>query len=210
MRTSTRSAESNWLNLALSIVPRTLSMVMPFSRKTFSAPAQLCSIARRGSQHRRWVVGSTTQSPSSARSRSPTSLLSLTWKGGDCLPRLPDEVRKQAALLHSLRCMKPMLISSVCLALRRTTARAVEAAHGPAPHRGSLAPFARALRSCRALRSFLEGIFPFHEDGSLFSEEPLPPCVTVPTIACPPSFTVTCSTRTVCSPPVRYRLGAST
>src|ERR1700739_4954853 len=30
------------------------------------------------------------------------------------------------------------------------------------------------------------------------------------TIACPPSFTVTCSTRTVCSPPLRYRLSAST
>jgi hypothetical protein len=28
--------------------------------------------------------------------------------------------------------------------------------------------------------------------------------------ACPPSFTVTCSTRTVCSAPLRYRLSAST
>jgi hypothetical protein len=147
---------------------------------------------------------------SPARATSPASLLSLTWNGGDRLPRLPEEVRKQAPLFLSLVRVEPVSISSVRLALRRSTARAVEAAHCPAPHRGSLAPLARALRGCRAPRGFLEGILPFHGDGSGFSKEPRPPCVTGPTIACPPSFTVTCSTRTVCSPLLRYRLSAST
>jgi hypothetical protein len=147
---------------------------------------------------------------SPVRSRSPASLLSLTWKCGDCLVRLPEQVRKQAAFLSGLVRMEPMLIGSVRRTLRCSTARTMEAAYGPTPHRGRPAPLARALRGSRAPRSFLEGIFPFQEDGSLFSEEPLPPCVTAPTIACPPSFTVTCSTRTVCSPPLRYRLSAST
>ena len=35
------------------------------------------------------------------------------------------------------------------------------------------------------------------------------PRSTVPTIACPPSFTLTCCTTTFCSPPVRYRFSAS-
>jgi hypothetical protein len=46
--------------------------------------------------------------------------------------------------------MEPMLIGSVRLALRRSAARTVEAAHGPALHRGSLAPLVRSLRGCRA------------------------------------------------------------
>src|SRR4029450_9290606 len=74
------------------------------------------------------------------------SLLFLAWRAGDRLPRLPQEVREQAALLFSLRRIEPMLIGSVCLALRRATASTVEAAHGPAPHRGRLTPLARALR----------------------------------------------------------------
>jgi hypothetical protein len=134
---------------------------------------------------------------SPARSRSPTS------------SRLPEEARKQMALLLSL------FRGAHAYKLRSPRPSALHRArHGngirPTPHRGCSAPLARALRGCRAPRSFLEGIFPFQEDGSFFSEEPLPPCVTAPTIACPPSFTVTCSTRTVCSPPLRYRLSAST
>src|SRR5262249_19867858 len=102
-------------------------------------------------------------------------IVSLTWKGGDRLPRLPEEIRKQAPLFLSLVRVEPVLISSVRLALRRSATRTVEAAHGPAPHRGSLAPLARALRGCRAPRSVLEGILAFHEDGSRFSKEPRSP-----------------------------------
>lgn len=43
-----------------------------------------------------------------------------------------------------------------------------------------------------------------------FSSCPLPPCFTLPTIACAPASTVTCSTRTVCDPPFRYLRRAST
>ena len=57
---------------------------------------------------------------SPARATSPASLFSLTWKGGDRLPRLPEEVRKQAALFLSLVRVEPVLISSVRLALRRS------------------------------------------------------------------------------------------
>src|ERR1700732_1513803 len=106
--------------------------------------------------------------------------------------------------------MEPVLKGPVRLPLRRSTARTVEAAHSPACHGGSLAPLARAFRGCRAPRSYLKGILPFHVYGPCFSKAPPPPCLTLPTISCPPSFTVTCSTRTVCSPPVRYRLSAST
>src|SRR5262245_53154476 len=112
--------------------------------------------------------------PSHVRSRSPTSLLSLTWKGSDRLLRLPEEVRKQAALFYGLRRIEPMLIGSVRLALRRSPARTMEAAHGPAPYRGSLASLARALRGCQAPRSFSKGKLPFHQDGSGLSKEPLP------------------------------------
>src|SRR5262249_10238958 len=67
-------------------------------------------------------------------------------RAGDHLPGLPQEVRQQAALHSGLRRIEPMLIGSVCLALRRSPVRPMKAAHGPAPHRGSFAPLARALR----------------------------------------------------------------
>jgi len=75
----------------------------------------------------------------------PRSSLSLKWEGADCLPRLPEEIRNQTALVHGFFRMKSMLIGSVRLALRRSAARTMEAAHGPAPNGGSLAPLARAL-----------------------------------------------------------------
>jgi hypothetical protein len=40
-------------------------------------------------------------------------------------------------------------------------------------------------RNAEHLGSFVEGIPPFHEDGSTFPKEVLPPLVTLPTIACP-------------------------
>jgi hypothetical protein len=64
----------------------------------------------------------------------PRSSLSLKWKGADFLPRLPEEIRNQTALVHGFFRMKSMLIGSVRHALRRSAARTVEAAHGPAPH----------------------------------------------------------------------------
>jgi AcrB/AcrD/AcrF family/Protein of unknown function (DUF3237) len=54
--------------------------------------------------------------------------------GADFLPRLPEEIRNQTALVHGFFRMKSMLIGSVRHALRRSAARTVEAAHGPAPH----------------------------------------------------------------------------
>src|ERR1700731_3189939 len=85
----------------------------------------------------------------------------------------------------------------------------MEAANGPACHGGSHARPPGSLRGRGTTRALLERIDRVHEDVSTFSGEPRPPWETLPTIACPPSFTVTCSTRTVCSPPLRYRLSAS-
>ena len=45
--------------------------------------------------------------------------------------------------------------------------------------------------------------------GSRFLPYHPRPRSTVPTIACPPSLTLTCCTTTFCSPPVRYRFKAS-
>ena len=96
------------------------------------------------------------------------SFIALGWKGGDCLPRLPEQIRNQTTLRSCLFRMKPVLIGAVRLALRCSTAGAVKAAHSPAPHRGSLAPLARALRGCRAPRALLERINRVHEVRSVF------------------------------------------
>ena len=123
----------------------------------------------------------------------------------NCFSRLPEKLRQGASFRLSLFRMKPGR-------RRPPTTSSMKPANGPAPHRGSHARLLRPLRGCRAPRRLLEGILPllpFHEDCPVLSE-PLPPCATLPTIACPPSFTVTCSTRTVCSPALRYRLSAST
>src|SRR4029077_19198014 len=80
---------------------------------------------------------------------NPRSLFAFEWERRQKLPALPEKRTQTAAFLNGLRRMEPVLIGSVRLALRRSTARTVEAAHGPAAHRGSLAPLARALRGCR-------------------------------------------------------------
>ena len=54
----------------------------------------------------------------------------------------------------------------------------MKAAYGPAPDGRSLARLAGSFRGCRATRRFSEGIRPLHGVVSLFSEGPLPPCVT--------------------------------
>jgi hypothetical protein len=122
---------------------------------------------------------------------------------------LSKKVREGPALVPRLVREKPVPVCAVALALRRSASSSVKAANSPAIHRGSLARLLSPLRGCRAPRAFLEGIDRVHEVASVFLGEPLPPWETLPTIACPPSFTVTCSTRTVCSPSLRYRLSAS-
>ena len=122
-----------------------------------------------------WALG---ERGSSLRSKSPRSFVQIC----NCLSRLPEKLRQGAAFRLSLLRMKP--------GRRRSSATSsMKPANGPAPHRGSHARVLRPLRGCRAPKRLLEGILPFHEDCPVLSE-PLPPCPTLPTIACPPSFTV--------------------
>src|SRR5690349_7911219 len=107
--------------------------------------------------------------------------------------------------------MEPMLVGAVHPALWGSPASTMEAANRPSSHGRRPTPLLGPFRGCRAPQGFLEGILPFHEVGSVFfSEGPLPPPAILPTIAWPPSLTVTCPTRIVWSPTPRYRLSAST
>ena len=95
---------------------------------------------------------------------------------------------------------------SVAVADRRTTPprAAVLSAPSPASHRRGLA-WCPAPSPCAAPRSRVHGV-----DCRLRGHPPSPPAVTGPITACPPSFTVTCSTRTVCCPDFpRWRFNAS-
>ena len=97
-----------------------------------------------------------------------------------------------------------MPIISVRLALRRATAGSVHPANTIPPHRGCAAWQARPLRP-RPTTGSCKG--PLHGVVA-HSDVPPPRRAMLPTMACPPSLTVTCSTVTRCSPPVRYRLPA--
>ena len=95
----------------------------------------------------------------------------------------------------------------VAVATRRSGRwAAVHPAALPAAHRGGLA-WRPAPRLCTAPGRRVHGV-DLRRKGHL---PPLPPGrSTAPTTACPPSFTVTCSTRTVCCPDFpRWRFTAS-
>lgn len=99
--------------------------------------------------------------------------------------------------------IQPVPIHPVPLSLWPPAARAVEAAHSPSSHGWRLTPVFRPLRRGGALGRVLEGVFPVHGVVPVFCFCPPPPELTFPTIAWPPSFTVTCSTVIFCCPPVR-------
>ena len=121
----------------------------------------------------------------------------------DCLPALPEKIRNPTALRFRLLGVKAVLIGAVRFTFWRSTTGTMEATHGPAGYRWSHASFLSPFRGCRAAWTLLERIARVHGVESVFCPE------TFPTIACPPSCTVTFSTRIVCSPP-RYRLSVST
>ena len=78
-----------------------------------------------------------------------------------------------------------------------TAARSVHPADGPAPHGGVPAGQPRPLAVSRAAG---RGIGRLHGVGAGFHSSPAPLWFTLPTMACPPSATVTRSTRTTCCP----------
>jgi hypothetical protein len=95
-------------------------------------------------------------------------------------------------------------------AARCATPSAVQAANGPSVLRGASAALARTLGRGGASRRVSEALGGVCGVSVTFHcRSPLPPCVTSPTIACPPSFTVTRSTLTVCWALERYFLRAS-
>ena len=115
----------------------------------------------------------------------------------------PHQIGELPPSLDRLAAVVPMLPR---MAVAGRTAAQLPAVH-PAPairHRRGLA-WRPSPRPCTAPRGRLHGI------DARRSGHPLPPgCSTAPTIACPPSFTVTCSTRTVCCPDFpRWRFNAS-
>lgn len=90
------------------------------------------------------------------------------------------------------------------------TAGSMHSAHFKASDRWCPTGFPAALRSRPAPWGEMHG--QLHGVDLDFFAHPLPPLpwFTLPTMACPPSLTETCCTMTRCSPPVRYRLSAST
>ncbi len=104
--------------------------------------------------------------------------------------------------------VEAILICAISLAFWRTATGAMKTANSPAAYSRSLARLASAFRHSRAAWCVLESV-PVHGVVFTFLDIPPPPW-TLPTIACPPSFTLTCCTVTFCSPPVLYRFKAST
>jgi len=101
------------------------------------------------------------------------------------------------------------LLVPVRLACGRTTTSSMMTADLPAGDGRRLAWLACPLRSGVASRGFEGGWRIAHGVVSSFFGPP-PPAVTVPpTMAWPPSDTVTCWTVTFCSPVLRYRFRAS-
>jgi hypothetical protein len=95
-------------------------------------------------------------------------------------------------------------------AARCATPSAVQAANGPSLLRGVSAALACTLGRGGAsgrVSEALGGVYGV--SVTFYRRSPLPPCVTSPTIACPPSLTVTRSTLTVCWALERYFLRAS-
>ena len=148
-------------------------------------------------------------------------------------PALPYQASDFAAPLNALICEHAVLISAVGLSFRGATASTVETAHGFASLGRCTATLLCPLRSGRASRGFFKRILLFHGIARTFSRDTPPPpgscrgvslgavitasgtdggcpgsfagvpCETLPTIACPPAFTVTCSTVTFCCPVLR-------
>jgi hypothetical protein len=91
-------------------------------------------------------------------------------------------------------------VHAIPLALWRAAASAMEAAYIPARHGWSLAVLPSALGSRCAARAAVARKRTVHGVDPEFPGPPRPMPVTLPTMAWPPSFTVTCSTRMVWSP----------
>jgi hypothetical protein len=122
-------------------------------------------------------------------------------------PCVPNQLSELAA--HGDRLAgKLAVLQGIAISNRRTAPSSMHSAHTKAPNGRRPAWLPTALRprfaSWREMYRQLHGV-----DLDLFAH-PLPLPSMLPTIACPPSLTVTCFTRTFCSPPVRYRLSAST
>lgn len=91
----------------------------------------------------------------------------------------------------------------------RSTTSAVQAANVPAFLRRALAPSPCTLSRCIASWRGSKAQNRVHGVNVVFRHHPPPPCVTSPTMACPPSCTVTRSTRTTCCALARCFLSAS-
>ena len=92
---------------------------------------------------------------------------------------------------------------------RRSTTSAVQAANVPALLRRAFAPSPCTLSRCIASWRGPKAQNRVHGVNVVFRHHPPPPCVTSPTMACPPSCTVTRSTRTTCCALARCFLSAS-
>src|SRR5262249_40571061 len=123
--------------------------------------------------------------------------------------RLPCQLANPSSQLDGFPGVVAVSVHAVALSLGGTATCAVEAAHLPAVHGRRHARLPGALGCGLTAWAFLKGIHGIHGVVSDLRAAPVPPVVvTLPTIAWPPSLTVTCSTRTVCSPLVRYRFSA--
>jgi hypothetical protein len=114
-------------------------------------------------------------------------------------------------LPHSLHLPRPQPVPIVwmCWAWRRTTTSTVNAAHPPTTHSRRLATLPCPLGSGRTSGRVSEALCGVYGVSGTFYYQASPPCVTSPTMACPPSFTVTRSTLTVCLALARYFLSVS-
>ena len=130
----------------------------------------------------------------------------------DSRPELARESTHGAGQLGDLSALRDGL-ASVGAVLPRMAVAERSAGRGSTVHPASAIRHRRGAawrpspRASAAPSGRVHGVVPRFRGHPL----PPPPVATAPTIACPPSFTVTCSTRTVCCPDFpRCRFNAST
>ena len=129
----------------------------------------------------------------------------------DSRPELARESTHGAGQLGDLSALRDGL-ASVGAVLPRMAVAERSAGRGSTVHPASAIRHRRGAawrpspRASAAPSGRVHGVVPRFRGHPL----PPPPVATAPTIACPPSFTVTCSTRTVCCPDFpRWRFNAS-
>lgn len=123
--------------------------------------------------------------------------------------RIPTQKPREGAYGLSIARPQPMTVVGVGRSAGCTSTGAVKATDPPALLRRALAWKPGSLRRRRAARGRTQAHDRVYGVRVGSSHAPPPVCVTSPTMACPPSFTVTRSTRTSCCAFARYFFNAS-